>query len=207
LRYGQEHIEAHRANVIRAIQNMQVELREDGPDGIAVFPQQSLPPEDGERLVILLEELSVQNEALEYQAAGFGECNTIGDLRNSIISHVESLLPNIDLVEAYNIVTISIPQIVRDIRIAHLQNKVLSPQEVEELDGLASYAQRTARILDRPGGVAQGGSAEDVKHGFLPDGTGAIVNSSRGIIYAGSGKDWREEALKATQEMAEKLKI
>ena len=58
-----------------------------------------------------------------------------------------------------------------------------------------------------PGFGAQGGSAEDVKHGFLADGTGAIVNSSRGIIFASDGKDWQEAATKATQEMAKALKI
>ena len=45
-----------------------------------------------------------------------------------------------------------------------------------------------------PGFGAQGGTAEDVKHGFLADGTGAIVNSSRGIIFASSGTDWKEAA-------------
>ena len=57
-----------------------------------------------------------------------------------------------------------------------------------------------------PGFGAQGGTAEDVKHGFVPDGTGAIVNSSRGIIFASKGKDWQEAARKAAQEMAAQLK-
>jgi len=35
-----------------------------------------------------------------------------------------------------------------------------------------------------PGYGAQGGSAEDLRHCFHPDGLGAIVNSSRGIIAA-----------------------
>ncbi len=56
-----------------------------------------------------------------------------------------------------------------------------------------------------PGYGAQGGTAADVKHGFLPDGTGAIVNNSRGILYASSGKDWQKAAEKAAKEMAEAL--
>lgn len=56
-----------------------------------------------------------------------------------------------------------------------------------------------------PGYGAQGGSAADVKHGFLPDGTGAIVNSSRSIIYASSGKDWQKAAEIAAKEMMEAL--
>lgn len=53
-----------------------------------------------------------------------------------------------------------------------------------------------------PGYGAQGGTADDVKHGFLSDGTGAIVNSSRGIIYASSGKDFAEKAAQAAANMA-----
>ena len=53
-----------------------------------------------------------------------------------------------------------------------------------------------------PGYGAQGGGAQDVVHGFIPDGTGAIVNSSRGIIHASSGGDWQDAAHAAALEMA-----
>lgn len=56
-----------------------------------------------------------------------------------------------------------------------------------------------------PGYGAQGGTAEDVKHGFITDGTGAIVNASRSIIYASKGKDWKKAAQMATAKMAEEL--
>ncbi|MEQ1849642.1 MAG: orotidine-5'-phosphate decarboxylase [Candidatus Peribacteraceae bacterium] len=57
-----------------------------------------------------------------------------------------------------------------------------------------------------PGYGAQGGKAEDVRHGFLPDGTGAIVNSSRAILYASNGKDWQEKAKSASEAMKNDLK-
>ncbi len=57
-----------------------------------------------------------------------------------------------------------------------------------------------------PGYGAQGATAEDVKHGFLADGTGAVVNASRSILFASSGKDWQDAAAKAAQSMAEELK-
>ena len=56
-----------------------------------------------------------------------------------------------------------------------------------------------------PGYGAQGGTASDVKYGFIPDGTGAIVNSSRGIIYSSQGSDWKEAAQKAASDMAASL--
>lgn len=56
-----------------------------------------------------------------------------------------------------------------------------------------------------PGYGAQGGGAADVLGGFIPDGTGAIVNSSRGIIFASQGADWKEAAQKAAEAMKEDL--
>jgi orotidine-5'-phosphate decarboxylase len=57
-----------------------------------------------------------------------------------------------------------------------------------------------------PGVGAQGGSLEEVvKYGWTND-CGLLINSSRGIIYASSGKDFAEkaaeEALKIQTEMA-----
>ncbi|MBI3336696.1 orotidine-5'-phosphate decarboxylase [Candidatus Peregrinibacteria bacterium] len=57
-----------------------------------------------------------------------------------------------------------------------------------------------------PGYGTQGGTAQNVKYGFIPNGTGAIVNASRSIIYASSGKDWKEAATKAAEKMAEEIK-
>jgi orotidine-5'-phosphate decarboxylase len=58
-----------------------------------------------------------------------------------------------------------------------------------------------------PGYGAQGAAAGDCKYGFLPDGTGAVVNAGRSIIFASSGKDWQEAARKAAEEMAKELKL
>ncbi len=57
-----------------------------------------------------------------------------------------------------------------------------------------------------PGYGSQGGTAEDCKSGFLPDGTGAIVNAARSIIYASRGKDWQAAASKAAESMSEALR-
>jgi orotidine-5'-phosphate decarboxylase len=57
-----------------------------------------------------------------------------------------------------------------------------------------------------PGYGAQGGTAEDAACGFIPDGTGAIVNASRSIIYASSKKDWKDAAKKAAEDMAGDLR-
>lgn len=71
-----------------------------------------------------------------------------------------------------------------------------------------------------PGFGAQGGSAQDVAAGFDPSGLGAIVNNSRGIIFAhraaryrdrfasrGAESNWWQEAVAAaTTDMIEELR-
>ena len=66
------------------------------------------------------------------------------------------------------------------------------------------------RFLLVPGVGAQGGSLEEVcKYGMTKD-CGLIVNSSRGIIYAGKGQDFadaaRQAAKEVQQQMAEQLR-
>ena len=62
-----------------------------------------------------------------------------------------------------------------------------------------------------PGFGAQGGAAADVKLGFDQNGLGAIVNSSRGIIFAHENKkysgcnDWTDAVQAATLEMIQQL--
>ncbi len=73
----------------------------------------------------------------------------------------------------------------------------------EELKYLRTIMPHIPFLL--PGYGAQGATAADCKHGFLADGTGAIVNAARSIIYASSGKDWQEAARKAAEKMAQEL--
>ncbi len=73
----------------------------------------------------------------------------------------------------------------------------------EELKYLRSLMPNTPILI--PGYGAQGGTAADVKAGFV-NGTGAIVNSSRSIIFASKGKDWREAAHAAAKTMAGELR-
>ena len=75
------------------------------------------------------------------------------------------------------------------------------PEELKYLRALMSHIPFLI-----PGYGAQGGTAADVKYGFIGDGTGAIINASRSIIYASGGKDWKEAAAKAAKDMAEELR-
>ena len=58
-----------------------------------------------------------------------------------------------------------------------------------------------------PGVGAQGGSLQEVcKYGMTKD-CGLLVNSSRGIIYAGKGTDFAEAAAQKAREMREEMAV
>ena len=69
LRCSREVIEQHHPSVVSAIEAMNVRL-EDRGETIAVIPQDPLSDDDDKKLKQLLGELSVLNEALEYQKLG-----------------------------------------------------------------------------------------------------------------------------------------
>jgi len=57
-----------------------------------------------------------------------------------------------------------------------------------------------------PGVGAQGGDvAQAVRNGQTPDGTGLIISSSRGVLYASSGTDFASAARAAAQKLREQI--
>lgn len=70
----------------------------------------------------------------------------------------------------------------------------------EELAAIRAYAGEMTFLV--PGVGAQGGDVERVvRQGRNAKGRGLIVNSSRGILYAGSGEDFAVAARRATLEL------
>ncbi len=57
-----------------------------------------------------------------------------------------------------------------------------------------------------PGVGAQGGSLKDVSEAAMTGHCGLLVNSSRGIIYASSGRDFAEKAREEALEMQQQMK-
>ncbi|MEM1027561.1 MAG: orotidine-5'-phosphate decarboxylase [Planctomycetota bacterium] len=58
-----------------------------------------------------------------------------------------------------------------------------------------------------PGFGAQGGSAEDVRACFKPDGTGALITASRSVIYAcnPADRDWPAAVTQAAVELKQQI--
>ena len=58
-----------------------------------------------------------------------------------------------------------------------------------------------------PGVGAQGGSLQDVAKYGMNKQCGLLVNSSRGIIYSGSGEDFADKARAEAMELQKEMKL
>ena len=56
-----------------------------------------------------------------------------------------------------------------------------------------------------PGVGAQGGSLKEITEAAANTDVGLLVNSSRGILYASSGDDYREAAAAEAQKLANEM--
>jgi len=57
-----------------------------------------------------------------------------------------------------------------------------------------------------PGVGAQGGSLKEISEKAMIDDCGLLVNASRGVIYASSGEDFADSAMKVAKEYADEMK-
>jgi len=75
------------------------------------------------------------------------------------------------------------------------------PKELAEVRKIAGDM-----IFLVPGIGAQGGNVKKtVKAGLNSKGNGMIINSSRGVIYAGSGEDFAQKAREETIKIREEI--
>ncbi len=143
INYDTENLLAHRAGVSATLVNAGAIIFEMD-ESLAVDLAEVQEP-DRERAKILLEELSVVNEAVEYHESGFNP-SSIEDLADKLRKvFLTSLF--MDKSAAFDIANISIPQIVRDIRTAQSQNDVLSESETETIENLSEYAEKRAEQI------------------------------------------------------------
>jgi hypothetical protein len=152
IRYSPERISAHRNAIIKNLESRGVYI-EEVEDRLGVGFRRTQNHEERNSAIIMLEELSVLNEATEYQEAGLEQYRSIRELVDGIKTSVLEGVSQKNLVDIYNFLEMSIPQIVRDIRIADRQNKVLSNKERQALDNLMEFASRQVRQLNSPHGL------------------------------------------------------
>lgn len=82
---------------------------------------------------------------------------------------------------------------------------VVGATHIEDLKSVRAAAPSVALLV--PGVGEQGGSVEDViRFGKAKNGHGLLINSSRGIIYAGNDKDFAKKSRAAAQLLVDQMK-
>ena len=151
LRYNADRLKEHHKAVVSALE-ANVEMEDYGDNGIGVVLKRQLTESETDNVMVLLEELSVLNEAQEYAEVGFGAYKNLQDLKNGLMGRYLSLLENREMADAYKLIQAAIPQIVRDISTAHRQNNVLSGKDKRTMGKLDSFSKNHTRILNSPEG-------------------------------------------------------
>jgi hypothetical protein len=133
IRYDTEELLAHRDAVISACDEAGASIREinDTLVGVTLF---DVAEEDQDRVVILLEELSVVSEAIEYHEAGINPAD-LSDLADE------------SKIYALNLVDLGIPTLVDDLEVAQSQNDVLTLEDQRIIRGLGSFASMNAELF------------------------------------------------------------
>ena len=89
--------------------------------------------------------------------------------------------------------------------VAHVVPGPSEPERVAAGDELTDQVGEPLVVGVLPGVGAQGGSLQEVcKYGMTKD-CGLLVNSSRGILYAGTGHDFAEAAAAAAQKLQQEM--
>ena len=148
LRYDSKILDHKRDYIISNLNSQHLNIKEHGKD-LAVIAPIDMSPSDLQRTFLLLEELSVLNDALDYASIGLDQYNSLFELRNGLITNYFDMLKP-DQVGAYNLVDMFIPQVAKELYIADKQNKILSSSERNELEQLVSFAEGQVKVLENP---------------------------------------------------------
>ncbi len=145
IRYDTEDLLAHRTVVTETLVDAGAKVVELGFGAIGVDGE-GIDRTDKPRAKILLEELSVTSEAIEYHEAGLNP-GSVAELTDRLKSMLVQAIAVGSDAYAFEFANIQIPQIVRDIVGAQEQNGALSADEYEMVRSLSEFAATKARQI------------------------------------------------------------
>jgi hypothetical protein len=140
LRYDTDSLTSHRDAVVESIRARGASIVVLGDMlGIDLY---ELEAEDEGTAMLLVEELSVVNEALEYHKDGIVYDSIDALAANIKGSFIDGIISNDagKKADAYNLVGLGIPMLVKDLKTAHAQNEVFSPDELRTVRELGNFA-------------------------------------------------------------------
>jgi hypothetical protein len=138
-------IEGHRDEVVKALQGMGMSITQE-EDGFRINGHND---SNGDGAVALLDELSVLNSAADYKNAGI---DSIAQLSGNYLRTWMRLSAGGNLADAYDMMSIELPQLAAGLRAADKINSPLYTHERVALDELVGLSQRKVDLMNRPRG-------------------------------------------------------
>ncbi|MEK7059178.1 MAG: hypothetical protein AAB971_00240 [Patescibacteria group bacterium] len=156
LRYSDEHLDMQRNAVLRPIIDSSAEIIEVDSAQLAI-DMSTVAETEMARVLVLLEELSIVNEAVEYQTDGGVTPMSLKDFAQGLIIGFFQGARARGMAKSLLYVEQDIPRIVSDLATADEQNGVLTKSERRILEGLSDFAaHHTDRLAGRHSVVLAG---------------------------------------------------
>jgi len=151
VRYSSERIDAHRKQVVKALNSMDVKFRSRSYGEVEVYGparDKGLDESYLNRLDALLEELSILNEASDYYDGGAEAYRDIAKLKDVIILNYNNLLAHRRKAEASIYICEDVPRVIKELRIAD-KNNCLYAKERKALDEIERFCRGQDELLSR----------------------------------------------------------
>lgn len=162
VRYDTLSLYTHRDRVVDSLieQGCSIFFTEDG---LLILSIDGVSEDKEESVLLLIEELSVVNEALEFHEEGLNPDSIDGlaeSLKASFARDIVSRDPSIKAA-ALNLVDLFIPQVVEDIHEAQAQNRVLTPAQQQKINELGYFASLKSDLFSVQRMMLQDGTFSD----------------------------------------------
>jgi len=139
-------IRRERDAIIAVLQSKNVSAEARVDENIEIMAPSDM---DRKELLDILTELSCLNEAVNYINAGYGNIKSISVLKDRFVITYSNLLVKGQLADAYNLVSIAVTQIVKDLRTVHQQKNALTEEDIRTVDELEEWAEEKMKELGR----------------------------------------------------------
>lgn len=171
LRYSEADLRDHQSTVINVIKEMGITIHQLPEGGLYLGSDHDLPDEEVQKVVLMAEELTVTNEALEHSGLELHGSNLakLADMYKVVFL---SSIASGDKKTAGGMLRVEMPQLVSDLSRAQSDNEPLSEEDYQVVVDLGDFVASKTAILMSGDGImilSNFGSAQQLTLEDLPE--------------------------------------
>lgn len=154
MRYSEDDLRGHQSAVINVLQNMSVGIHQLPEGELYLGAEKDLSEEEIQKVILMAEELTVTNEALEHAYIKLHGSNVANLADTYIVAFLSSISIG-DVGSAGGMLRVEMPQLVSDLSRAQIDNEPLSKKDYQAVVDLGDFvASKTAILMGGEGIVA-----------------------------------------------------